>query len=193
MGIPERAGHPGSGWPAAVTARSRAGISKSQNCHRTRGWLGRRAVGATPVGSAKGYGNRNFPEVGAPSCVSPGPMAVSQVARNIPRWGLPPGLSASRGAAPQSPARRRRGSTAAHIPLSRRRPPRDGKPHCEPLAGMRSATAQRVEGYRSHNDAVIRARVSRCNERTRSGPARPKHRSALAQSFGHARWVSGTA
>ena len=62
MGIAERTERTGSGWAAAV-ARWRAGISKSQQCHRTRGWLGRRAVGATPVGSTKGYGKRNFPQV----------------------------------------------------------------------------------------------------------------------------------
>ena len=61
VGIMERTARTGDGL-AAGTARRRANTSKSQQCHRTRGWLGHRGVGATPVGAPKGYGNRNFPQ-----------------------------------------------------------------------------------------------------------------------------------
>ena len=44
-------------------SRGYADISKSHQYRRTRGWLGRRAVGATPVGSTKGYGKCNFPQI----------------------------------------------------------------------------------------------------------------------------------
>ena len=63
MGIPEGVARTGKTSPAPVAARWRVERSKSRQCHRTRGWLGRKAVEVSRVGSAKGYGIRKFPQV----------------------------------------------------------------------------------------------------------------------------------
>ena len=63
MGIPEGVARTGKTSPAPVSARWRVERSKSRQWHRTRGWLGRRAVEVSRVGSAKGYGIRKFPQV----------------------------------------------------------------------------------------------------------------------------------
>ena len=63
MDIPEGVARTGKTSPAPVSARWRVERSKSRQCHRTRGWLGRRAVEVSRVGSAKGYGIRKFPQV----------------------------------------------------------------------------------------------------------------------------------
>ena len=99
-----------SRWPAAAAARSRAGISKSQNCHGTRGWLDRRAVGATPVGSNKGYGKRSFPQVRRTQLrLGRADAAHSGGPKHPPPGHAPRGASsASRGTARRTPARRRR-------------------------------------------------------------------------------------
>ena len=115
MGIPQRAKRTGCGW-AAAAARWRAGISKSQQCHRTRGWLGRRAVGATPVGSTKGYGKRNFPQVRRTQLrLGRADAAHSGCPKHPPPTGAsgPGASSASRGTARRTPARRRRRSATA--------------------------------------------------------------------------------
>ena len=63
MGIPEGVARTGKGSPAPVAARRQVEGSKSQRCHRTRGWLGRRTVEVSRVGSVKGYVNPEFPQV----------------------------------------------------------------------------------------------------------------------------------
>ena len=143
MGIAECGARTGSDWPAGVAARWLTEVSKSQQCHRTRGWLGRLAVGVSPVGSGKGYGNRNVPQVRRNQLrldrADPGQSGRPK--RPAPGR-LPAGAcSASDGATPHAPARRRRGRGApAHPSISGWRAPRDGKPHCHPPHSRESVT-----------------------------------------------------
>ena len=130
MDIPERAARTGSGSATAGAARSRADSSKSQQCHRTGGCLGRLAVRASPVGSAQGYGNRSFPQVRRTGLrLDRADAGQSDHPKHPPPGRLPPGLPA-----PRMAQRRNHQHAAVEAPprraclMSRWLPPRDGKP-----------------------------------------------------------------
>ena len=132
MGIPECVARTGSG-SAAVAAQSRAGISKSQHCHRTRGWLDRQAVGATPVGSTKGYGTHNFPQVRRTGLrLDRVDAGQSGRPKHPPPGCTPPGLPTPRIVEPRNPAaptrreRRETGSPTATTHVVARVRSRDG-------------------------------------------------------------------
>ena len=121
MGIPEHGAGTGSGSPAATTAQCLAEGSDSRRCHRRRGWLGQKMAGSAPLGSPKGYGNRNFPQ--APRT---GLRLDRADAGQSGRPNYPPGApargasSVSHGPTPRAPARPRRGPAAGHIPHAQR-------------------------------------------------------------------------